>query len=100
MVDLRNHAMVPFMTDDFPIVLSSDDPSTWEAAPLSHDFYMAFMNMCGEDTGLSFLKQLAINSIKLVTFLLILSPTSRLLFFFFSPETRKFVSICSFGQHE
>lgn len=62
--DLRNHAMVPLLSDDFPLVISSDDPATWEALPLTHDFFVAFMDLSGQDMGLGFLKQLAINSIK------------------------------------
>ncbi|XP_055899781.1 adenosine deaminase AGSA-like [Biomphalaria glabrata] len=62
--DLRNHPMAVLMADGFPVVISSDDPATWEAAPLSHDFFMAFMDLSGRDTGLSFLKQLALNSIE------------------------------------
>ncbi|XP_059161999.1 adenosine deaminase AGSA-like [Physella acuta] len=61
--DLRNHPMSGLMRDNFPLVVSSDDPSVWEATPLSHDFYMAFMAMSGEDGDLTFLKQLANNSI-------------------------------------
>ncbi|XP_005107463.1 adenosine deaminase AGSA-like [Aplysia californica] len=62
--DVRNHPMVGLMADDFPIVISSDDPATWEALPLSHDFYVTFMAMSGEDADLSFLKQLILNSFK------------------------------------
>ncbi|GFR76254.1 adenosine deaminase CECR1 [Elysia marginata] len=62
--DLRNHAMVPLLADDFPLVISSDDPATWEALPLTHDFFVAFMDLSSQDMGLGFLKQLAINSIR------------------------------------
>uniref|UniRef100_A0A0B7AZ75 Adenosine deaminase domain-containing protein n=1 Tax=Arion vulgaris TaxID=1028688 RepID=A0A0B7AZ75_9EUPU len=65
--DLRNHPMASLMADDFPIVVSSDDIAVWEALPLSHDIYMAFMDMSGQDADLTFLKQLAINSIKYST---------------------------------
>ncbi|KAH9491488.1 hypothetical protein Btru_032080, partial [Bulinus truncatus] len=60
--DLRDHPATQLMTEDYPVVISSDNPATWEATPLSHDFFVAFMNMCGRDTGLTFLKQLALNS--------------------------------------
>ncbi|CAL1540502.1 unnamed protein product [Lymnaea stagnalis] len=62
--DLRNHPMASLVAQGFPIVVSSDDPGTWEAAPLSHDFYMAFMDTSGRDTDLTFLKQLALNSLE------------------------------------
>ncbi|KAK3740347.1 hypothetical protein RRG08_004286 [Elysia crispata] len=62
--DLRNHAIVPLLADDFPLVISSDDPAAWEALPLTHDFFVAFMDLSGQDMGLGFLKQLAINSLK------------------------------------
>jgi len=62
--DVRNHALVPLLTDDFPAVVSSDDPGAWESAPLSDDFFVALMNMAGMDSGLKFLKKLAINSIE------------------------------------
>ncbi|CAL1547030.1 unnamed protein product [Lymnaea stagnalis] len=62
--DLRNHPMNGLLAQDYPIVISSDDPSVWESYPLSHDFYMAFMAMSSEDADLTFLKQLAINSIR------------------------------------
>ncbi|KAK3769223.1 hypothetical protein RRG08_005170 [Elysia crispata] len=62
--DLRNHAIVPLLADDFPLVISSDDPAAWEALPLTHDFFVAFMDLSGQDVGLGFLKKLAINSLK------------------------------------
>ncbi|KAI8780575.1 adenosine deaminase AGSA-like [Biomphalaria glabrata] len=64
LTDLRNHPMIGLMSDNFPIVISSDDPSSWGADPLSHDMYMAFMTMSGEDGDLTFLKQLAMNSLQ------------------------------------
>ncbi|XP_059161920.1 LOW QUALITY PROTEIN: adenosine deaminase AGSA-like [Physella acuta] len=60
--DLRNHPMAILAANDYPLVVSSDDPATWEAAPLSHDFFVAFMDMSGRDADLTFLKQLALNS--------------------------------------
>ncbi|XP_050411379.1 adenosine deaminase AGSA [Patella vulgata] len=62
--DIRNHPAALLMTGKFPVVVSSDDPAVWNAKPLSHDFYMAFMALAGEDEGIKILKQLAINSIK------------------------------------
>ncbi|XP_071100163.1 adenosine deaminase AGSA-like [Haliotis cracherodii] len=62
--DLRNHGAVSLFADNFPLVVSSDDPAAWGALPLSHDFYMAYMALVGEDDGLEVLKQLAMNSIQ------------------------------------
>nr|QHO60732.1 salivary adenosine deaminase [Sergentomyia schwetzi] len=61
--DIRNHPMIYFMANDLPIVISSDDPSFWEATPLSHDFYIAFLGMTASYHDLRILKQLAMNSI-------------------------------------
>ncbi|CAG5129368.1 unnamed protein product [Candidula unifasciata] len=62
--DLRNHPMASLMADDFPIVIGCDNMVVWEALPQSHDFYVAFMDMSGRDADLTFLKQLAVNTIK------------------------------------
>ncbi|XP_067655061.1 adenosine deaminase AGSA-like [Haliotis asinina] len=62
--DLRNHGAVTLFADGFPLVVSSDDPAAWGALPLSHDFYMTYMALVGEDDGLEVLKQLAMNSIQ------------------------------------
>ncbi|XP_050074430.1 adenosine deaminase 2-A-like [Anopheles maculipalpis] len=62
--DYRNHPAAILFTSNFPLVVSSDDPSFWCAAPLSHDFYMAFLGMTGADQDLRVLKQLALNSLR------------------------------------
>eukprot|EP00057_Strongylocentrotus_purpuratus_P014243 XP_011668717.1 PREDICTED: adenosine deaminase AGSA isoform X2 [Strongylocentrotus purpuratus] len=62
--DIRDHVGASLIADDYPVIISSDDPGAWEALPLSHDYYMAFMGMAGETTGLKLLKQLALNTIK------------------------------------
>ena len=67
--DLRNHPMASLMSDDFPVVVSSDDPSMWDALPLSHDFYQAFFALGGAKADLRFLKKLAMNSIRYFVFL-------------------------------
>nr|KAG5693872.1 hypothetical protein BaRGS_009928 [Batillaria attramentaria] len=61
--DLRNHPATFLIADNFPLVISSDDPASWEAAPLTDDFYVTFMALTGEEAGLATLKQLAKNSL-------------------------------------
>ncbi|XP_035913312.1 adenosine deaminase 2-like isoform X2 [Anopheles stephensi] len=62
--DYRNHPAAILLASNFPLVVSSDDPSFWRAAPLSHDFYMAFLGMTGVYQDLRVLKQLALNSLR------------------------------------
>ncbi|XP_063702223.1 adenosine deaminase AGSA-like [Culicoides brevitarsis] len=62
--DYRNHPAAILFSDNYPVVVSSDDPSFWEATPLSHDFYMAFVGIASKHADLKFLKKLAMNSIK------------------------------------
>ncbi|XP_059162012.1 adenosine deaminase AGSA-like [Physella acuta] len=62
--DLRNHPMAALIAHNVPVVISSDDRTTWDAAPMSHDFYVTFMAMSSDLADLTLLKQLAINSIR------------------------------------
>lgn len=62
--DHRNHPAAILFSDDYPVVISSDDPSLWQATPLSHDFYVAFMGIANANASLKFLKKLAVNSLR------------------------------------
>lgn len=63
--DTRNHPAALFFSDkNFAVVISSDDPSFWEAKPLSHDFFVAFLGIASSRQDLRFLKRLAMNSIQ------------------------------------
>ncbi|KAM7358560.1 adenosine deaminase AGSA-like [Cochliomyia hominivorax] len=61
--DYRNHPCSHFFADNYPVVISSDDPSFWKATPLSHDFYIAFLGIASAHSDLRLLKKLALNSI-------------------------------------
>ncbi|KAL9908893.1 adenosine deaminase 2-like isoform 1-T1 [Glossina fuscipes fuscipes] len=61
--DYRNHPCAHFFADNYPVVISSDDPSFWKATPLTHDFYIAFLGIASAHSDLRLLKKLALNSI-------------------------------------
>lgn len=62
--DYRNHPCAHFFSDNYPVVISSDDPSFWRATPLSHDFYIAFLGIASAHSDIRLLKRLALNSIE------------------------------------
>ena len=62
--DYRNHPCAHFFSDNYPVVISSDDPSFWKATPLSHDFYIAFLGIASAHADIRLLKKLATNSIE------------------------------------
>uniref|UniRef100_U5ESN9 Adenosine deaminase n=1 Tax=Corethrella appendiculata TaxID=1370023 RepID=U5ESN9_9DIPT len=57
--DYRNHPAAFFFSDNYPVIISSDDPSFWETTPLSHDFYMAFLGIASAHQDLRVLKKIS-----------------------------------------
>lgn len=62
--DLRNHPATVYSALNVPMVISSDDPGFWGATGLSYDFYYALMSFTTVDTGLAYVKQLALNALR------------------------------------
>lgn len=61
--DYRNHPATHLLADNYPVVITSDNPSFWEATPLSHDLYFAFIGIASAHQDLRTLKRLIRNSI-------------------------------------
>lgn len=62
--DIRNHPAAVLLSQNIPIVISSDDVGLWEVSPLSHDFYYAFLGIASRYSDLRLLKKFAMNSIQ------------------------------------
>lgn len=60
--DFRNHPAALLFAENYPVVISSDDPSFWRTTPLSHDFYVAFIGISSAHSDLRFLEKLVLNS--------------------------------------
>lgn len=62
--DMRNHPATVYSALNVPMVIASDDPGFWGATGLSYDFYYALMSFTGVETGLTYVKQLVLNSLR------------------------------------
>ncbi|XP_056629882.1 adenosine deaminase 2-like [Diorhabda sublineata] len=61
--DLRNHPASIMIANNYPVVISSDDPSFWGAKGISYDWYVTFMAISHRDSDLRLLKKLALNAL-------------------------------------
>ncbi|KAJ8711004.1 hypothetical protein PYW07_008246 [Mythimna separata] len=61
--DPRNHPLATYLSQNIPVLLSSDNPGVWESLPMSHDFYVTFVGVASRHADLRLIKQLALNSL-------------------------------------
>lgn len=61
--DMRNYPASSLLAQGVQCVISSDGSAFWDALPLSHDFYLAFMGFASAKDDLRLLKTFATNSI-------------------------------------
>lgn len=66
--DIRNHPLAIFLSQNLPVVISSDDPGLWEAEPLTHDYYVTFVGVASRHADIKLLKKLALNSLYYSTY--------------------------------
>lgn len=62
--DMRNHPSSVLFAQNFPVVVSNDDPGHWGAKGLSYDFYEAFLGIMSKSADIRALKVLAKNSLE------------------------------------
>ncbi|XP_017844202.2 adenosine deaminase 2 [Drosophila busckii] len=60
--DMQQHPAAYLIAAGYPMVIGSDYPYLWNAAPLTDDFYVAFVGIANSGANLRLLKQLALNS--------------------------------------
>ncbi|XP_026481494.1 adenosine deaminase 2-like [Ctenocephalides felis] len=62
--DLRNHPLSSLLMDNYPVVISSDDPGYWGAKGVTYDWYETFIGIAAFNQDVHLLRKLALNSIE------------------------------------
>lgn len=62
MENFETHPAAVLIAAGFPLVIGSDYPQLWHAAPLTDDYYLTFVGIAVGQGNLELLKQLALNS--------------------------------------